>query len=107
MQRVSSEIAIKIHRYRAAIDVMIKRELPQLREDLIPTVRARCFSAIAGSLHKWRKYRGRKNAWIYCTLVYTIRDIRKSLERNGTISVVALDAVADVVYSKESIDCFD
>jgi len=91
---------IRLGNYHAVIDIMIRRELPGMPEDLIPFVKARCHSAVTAGLKNWRKFKSHANAWVYTTLIYTIKDIRKNL-RNGSISVSGMNAVAEVVYTKE------
>jgi len=104
MEHVSDEV-IRLDRYQAVVDVMIRREFPDITEDLIPQVKARCHSAIAAGLKNWRKFKSHANAWVYTTLIYTIKDIRKNLrEGTFTFSSTTLDTLAEVVYRKDSMD---
>jgi hypothetical protein len=65
--------------FDSALDAMIRKHLPQISPAKKEEVHAQCWVAILNAMKKWEKERGEVNSWIYSTMLYTLKDIRKGI----------------------------
>jgi hypothetical protein len=69
--------------FDSALNVMIKKHLPRISPARKEEVHAQCWIAVLTAMKKWEKDRGEVNGWVYSSVLYTLRDIKKEMIHKG------------------------
>jgi len=69
--------------FDSALNAMIKKHLPRISPARKEEVYAQCWIAVLTAMKKWEKDRGEVNSWVYSSVLYTLRDIKKEMLRKS------------------------